>query len=185
MRASTTDAEARVMKMADGGFRPALNVRTATAGSELGGPRTIIAAQTCNIGSDMSAIEPLLDEIERRLNALPKRLLADANHASHASLKDAAARGVEVLVPVPKRSQHAGAHRDQDPVIEQWRSRMNDPDAKRVYRARASLCELTNAHLRNRGLTQFFVRGVANANCVALIAAITANLLAHSATLLA
>ena len=185
VRASTTDAEARVMKMADGGFRPALNVRTATAGSELGGPRTIIAAQTCNIGSDMSAIEPLLDEIERRLNALPKRLLADANHASHASLKDAAARGVEVLVPVPKRSQHAGAHRDQDPVIEQWRSRMNDPETKRVYRARASLCELTNAHLRNRGLTQFFVRGVANANCVALIAAITANLLAHSATLLA
>src|SRR6202040_1658448 len=30
-RASTTDAEARVMKMADGGFRPAFNVQFATA----------------------------------------------------------------------------------------------------------------------------------------------------------
>ena len=37
-RASTTDAEARVMKMADGGFRPAYNVQMATAGSPLGGP---------------------------------------------------------------------------------------------------------------------------------------------------
>ena len=38
-RASTTDAEARVMKMGDGGFRPAMNVCAATAGSEFGGPR--------------------------------------------------------------------------------------------------------------------------------------------------
>jgi len=44
-RASTTDPEARVMKMADGGFRPAYNVRMATAGSEMGGPRTIIGVQ--------------------------------------------------------------------------------------------------------------------------------------------
>lgn len=184
-RASTTDCEARVMKMADGGFRPALNLRAVTAGSEMGGPRTIIAVQLCNVGSDMNAIKPLLDEVERRLGMVPKRLLADANHASHSDLKAAAARGVEVLVPVPKRSQNAGAKRDQDPAIEEWRLRMNDPEAKRVYRARASLCELTNAHLRHRGLTQFLVRGVAKATCVAMIAAIAGNLLAHSATLLA
>ena len=36
-RASTTDAEARVMKMADGGFRPAYNVQMATAGSAVSG----------------------------------------------------------------------------------------------------------------------------------------------------
>lgn len=185
VRASTTDAEARVMKMADGGFRPAFNVRTATAGSELGGPRTIIAAQTCNVGSDMSAMKPMLDEIERRLRVLPKRLLADANHANHANLRDAAARGVEVLMPVPKRSRNAGPQGDHDEVIAQWRARMDEPDARRVYRARASLCELTNAHLRNRGLTHFLVRDVVKVGCVALIAAIAANLLAHSTTLLA
>ena len=41
-RASTTDADARVMKMGDGGFRPAYNVQLATAGSPMGGPRTIV-----------------------------------------------------------------------------------------------------------------------------------------------
>jgi hypothetical protein len=49
-RASTTDAEARVMKRADGGFRPAYNVRMATAGSPLGGPRTIVGIQVTNVG---------------------------------------------------------------------------------------------------------------------------------------
>jgi transposase len=58
-RASTTDAEARVMKMADGGFRPAYNIRMATAGSPLGGPRTIVGVQVTNLGSDMGSITPI------------------------------------------------------------------------------------------------------------------------------
>src|SRR3954471_12314516 len=80
-RVSTTDAEARVMKMADGGFRPAYNVCMATAGSPLGGPRTIVGVQVTNVGSDMGMITPMLAEIERRTGQLPKTLLADANHA--------------------------------------------------------------------------------------------------------
>ena len=35
----------RVMKMADGGFRPAFNIQLASAGSELGGPRTIVGVR--------------------------------------------------------------------------------------------------------------------------------------------
>jgi transposase len=41
-RASTTDPDARVMKMPDGGFRPAYNVQFSTAGEPTGGPRTIV-----------------------------------------------------------------------------------------------------------------------------------------------
>ena len=51
-RASTTDADARVMKMADGGFCPAYNVQYGVAGSELGGPRTIVGVAVSNVGSD-------------------------------------------------------------------------------------------------------------------------------------
>ena len=40
-RASTTDAEARVMKMPDGGFRPGY-FQFAVAGKDTGGPRTIV-----------------------------------------------------------------------------------------------------------------------------------------------
>jgi transposase len=186
-RASTTDAEARVMKMADGGFRPAFNVCMATAGSPLGGPRTIVGVQVTNVGSDMGAITPMLVEIERRTGQLPKTLLADANHAAHDCIRAATDAGVEVFVAVPKRSQsqHAGARADLDPAVVAWRERMTTDEAKVVYRARASLCELINAHLRSHhGVEQFLVRGLAKVTCVALLAAIASNVLQHASTLL-
>jgi transposase len=184
-RASTTDAEARVMKMADGGFRPAYNVRMATAGSPLGGPRTIVGVQVTNVGSDMGAIAPMLDEIKWRTGQLPRTLLADANHAAHDCIRTASVAGVEALVAVPARSRSGGAHVDNESAIVAWRARMETDAAKQLYRARASLCELMNAHLRtHHGVQQFLVRGLAKVTCVALLAAIASNLLQHATALL-
>ena len=184
-RASTTDAEARVMKMADGGFRPAYNVRMATAGSPLGGPRTIVGVQVTNLGSDMGSIAPMLDEIQRRTGQLPETLLADANHAAHGCVRAATDAGVEVLIAVPERTRHGGRQADDDPAIVAWRERMETDEAKKLYRARASLCELMNAHLRaHHGVDQLLVRGLAKVTCVALLAAITSNLLQHASAFL-
>ena len=111
------------MKMADGGFRPAYNVQLATAGSELGGPRTIVGVRVTNLGSDMDAVSPMLDDIERRVDALPKVLLADANHGGHDGIRDATVRGVEVLIPVPDIKKNPS--RDQaatDEAIVAWRA---------------------------------------------------------------
>jgi transposase len=189
-RASTTDAEARVMKMPDGGFRPAYNVQMATAGSPLGGPRTIVGVRVTNVGSDMNAVTPMLDDIERRVGTLPKVLLADANHGSHEGIRDATARGVEVLIPVPELSHpKKDPTRDQgadDEAIVAWRARMLTDEAKQLYRARAGLCELSNAHLRHHhGVDQFLIRGLAKATSVALLGVIASNLLQHASTLLA
>lgn len=185
-RASTTDADARVMKMADGGFRPGLNVQMATAGSELGGPRTVVAVNVSNVGSDMSALTPMLDQIERRTGQLPDVLVADANHANHAAIIDAKERGVDPLIAVPKKRMRVTARvsRETDPRALEWMDRMRDDDAKALYRARAGLCEWTNAQAAGRcGIRQFLVRGVAKATNVALLFAITLNLTQHLATL--
>lgn len=186
-RASTTDAEARVMKMADGGFRPALNVQLATAGSPLGGPRTIVGVRVTNVGSDMNAITPMLDDIERRLHAVPKVLLADANHGAHDGIRDAALRGVELLVAVPESSRQPTSDKAAtDGAIVAWRARMESDAAKKLYKAHASLCELMNAHLRtHHGVDQFLVRSVAKATSVVLLGVIASNILQHAATLLA
>ena len=62
---------------------------------------------------------------------------------------------------------------------------MQTDEAKRLYRARASLCELSNAHLRtHHGVGQFLLRGVVKITNVALLAAIASNLLQHATTLL-
>ena len=180
-RASSTDSEARVMKMADGGFRPAMNVQMATAGSVMGGPRTIVAVGVNHVGSDMGTLVPMVEQLERRTGALPQRVLADANHASHHAIATLVERGVDVLVPLPERTYERGGIAP----IQAWKQRMASADAKEAYRARASLCELTNANARRMGLTRLLVRGVAKATCVALLTAITHDVLTHSATLLA
>jgi transposase len=184
-RASTTDAEARVMKMADGGFRPAYNVQMVTAGSPLGGPRTIVGVRVTNVGSDMGSITPMLEQIQQRTGQLPTTLLADANHAAHGCIRYAAEVGVEVLVAVPDGTREGGAQAADDPAILAWQERMETAEAMRLYRARASLCELVNAHLRvHHGVDNFLVRGLAKVTCVILMAAITSNLLQHATALL-
>jgi transposase len=185
-RASTTDAEARVMKMPDGGFRPAYNIQEATAGSPMGGPRTVVGVLVTNLGSDMSSITPMLDQIESRTEQLPEVLLADANHATHACIRNATQRGVTPVVAVPSRSEKPGPQGDTDPDVQAWRDRMQTDEAKKLYKARAGLCELTNAHLKHHhGTSQVLVRGLDKVKCVALLGALTANLLAHAHSLLA
>jgi transposase len=185
-RASTTDAEARVMKMADGGYRPGYNVQMATAGSAMGGPRTVVGIRVTNVGSDMGSVTPMVDQIECRTGLLPGTLLADANHAKHDCIRRCAERGVEVLIPVPARSQKAGLAADVDPAVSSWRERMATDHAKRLLRARGSLCELANAHFKGtQGVRQVRVRGIAKVTCVALLAGLAANLLQHAASLLA
>lgn len=186
-RASTTDAEARVMKMGDGGYRPAYNVQLATAGSPDGGPRTIVGVRVTNKGSDIGSITPMLEQIEARTGQLPATLLADGGHLKFDCLRWAAAHGVNALVPLPPPSKEPTSHRSaHDGPIEAWRARMQTEEAKELYRARAGLAELPNAQWKGRfGLCEFLVRGLAKVTCVALLAALTTNLLAHATSLLA
>jgi transposase len=185
-RASTTDPDARVMKMADGGFRPGYNVQLATAGASDGGPRTVVGVQVTNVGSDMSSISPMLDDIEKRTGQLPKDLLADRNHASMADIKDATERGVSPHIAVPKRSQTKGPRADHSPEVVAWHARMSTEEAKEKMRARSGLSELTNAHAKTRfAMASVLVRGIDKVTSVVLLTMLTANLLAHAPALLA
>ncbi|TXT43889.1 MAG: transposase [Limisphaerales bacterium] len=186
-RASTTDAEARVMKMGDGGFRPAYNVQYAVAGSELGGPRTIVAAQVTNVGSDMGDLTPMVKQVEERTGQLPKVLLADGGHAKAEDITTLKGMGVDVLVPPPENAKSIDKLKAEGAGAEviNWRERMNTPAAAKAYRARAGLCELANAHQKSHhGLTQFLVRGLDKVTCVTLLSAIAFNLSQHASHLL-
>jgi transposase len=186
-RASTTDAEARVMKMGDGGFRPAYNVQYAVAGSELGGPRTIVGVRVSNVGSDMGSLTPMVEQIQERTGELPKVVLADGGHAKNEDIAAVRAKGVDVLVPPPEKAKPIEQLRQQgaEPEVIAWREQMQTPEAKEKYRARAGLCELSNAHQKSHhALTQFVVRGVDKVTCVVLLSAIASNVTQHAAHLL-
>ena len=184
-RASTTDPDARVMKMADGGFRPGIDVPFVAAGDEHGGPRTVVAIQVTNGGTDKGSLVPMVEQIQERTGVRPGVVLADAGHAAFDELRTLDDMGVRVLVSVPKSSKRPGPQADHSPAIERWRERMTLPENIRLFRARAGLVELVNAHFKSRhGLTEVLVRGLPKVTTVALLTGITFNLLQHAAGLM-
>ncbi len=72
-RASTTDADARVMKMGDGGFRPAFNVQLATTCQD----QVIVGVAVTNVGSDMAQMAPMVEQVIERSGSMPAQWLVD------------------------------------------------------------------------------------------------------------
>jgi transposase len=175
-RASTTDADARVMKMADGGFRPAYNCQIATAA----GGQIVVAAQAKTTGSDRGLMRPMLDALKQCYGRWPKRHLVDGGFNNNADTEWAAGNGVKVYGP-PTRSKHRrdpyAARADDGPGVAAWRARMKSPHGKSVYKRRAR-AECINARLRNWGLYQFTVRGVEKVGAVLCWFALANNILA-------
>lgn len=174
-RASTTDAEATVMKMADGGYRPAYNVEyaAATAG------QVIVAVTVLTAGSDMGQITPMIDQVEQRFGTRPKEALADGGFAKHEDIEQTQRKGTTVYAPVPepkdaKRDRHEPLPGDSEEIAA-WRKRMKTAEAEEIYKERASTIECVNAQARNRGLYRLLVRGLEKVKAVALWYAIAHN----------
>lgn len=176
-RASSTDGEARVMKMADGGYRPAYNVQFSTTTDK----QVIVGVEVINIGSDQGQISPMLGQVEQRYNERPAQCLVDGGYARHDEIEDAQARGTTVYAPVPKpkdpsRDPYVALPGDSQ-AIAQWRERMGTDTAKAIYKQRAATAECVNAIARGRGLTHFLVRGLDKVKAVALWYAIAHNMM--------
>jgi transposase len=176
-RVSTTDPEARVMKMADGGFRPAYNVQLATDTAT----RVIVGVMVSNRGSDLPLMMPMLDDIRRRTGRQPGEHLVDGGFAGLDAIAEADARGVTVYAPPMKPAKPRAADeppkRLDTPAVAQWRRRMERTDSKQIYKLRAATAETVNADLRRwRSLDRFAVRGLAKARAQVLLNAIAYNL---------
>jgi transposase len=177
-RASTTDPESRVMRMADNGYRPAFNVQLAVDTDT----RAIVGVGVTNSGSDAEQMTPMIDEVERRTGKTPKEWLADGGYTDLSDIRSVGEKGVKVYLPVPDpRSPEIDPHRpkkNDDAHVAEWRKRMGTGQAKEIYRDRASTSERTNADLRqHRGLRQIPVRGIEKTLMVGLWMAITYNAL--------
>ncbi|QDT31911.1 IS1182 family transposase [Thalassoglobus polymorphus] len=81
-RASTTDPEARKMKMGDGGFRPAYNVQFATTTDSL----VIVGVDVVNAGTDGGQMQHMVDQIQERYDQRPAEYLADGGFVSLADI---------------------------------------------------------------------------------------------------
>ena len=199
-RSSTTDADARVMKMGDGGFRPAFNVQFATTCQD----QIIVGMDVVNAGSDMAQLSPMVSQVAKRLGQSPDEWLVDGGFAAHAQI-DAVADKTTVYAPVPEhrvkpdakedehKDEHTGEQKDDQKVdwaldkhppksgdseaVAQWRVRMSAEQAKEIYKQRAATAECVNAQARNRGMLRMPVRGLTKVRSVVGLFVLAHNLM--------
>jgi len=178
-RVSTTDPDARVMHMPDGGFRPAFNTEFATDVRD----QVIVGVGVSNRGSDQGEALPMETQVHERTARHPGAYLMDGGFVKRDDITALEQRQVTVYAPLrPPRTTTSGRtardpRPDDSPAVIAWRERMGTDEAKEVYKQRAATAECVNALARLRGLQHFRVRGLDKALCVLLLMAIAHNLL--------
>jgi len=161
-RASTTDPEARRMKMGDGGFRPAYNVQFATDAAT----RIIVGMDVTNQGTDGGLMAPMHNQLKEHYEVVPDNYLADGGFNKKDDVTAVEQAGTAVHAPLAgeKKQKEQG----KDPYARKpgdtdemaaYRARMGTLAAQELYKQRSSVAEFPNAECRNRGLNQFRVRG--------------------------
>jgi transposase len=162
-RCSTTDPDARNMKMGDGGFRPAYNVQFATDGDT----RIIVSVDVTNCGSDGGQMAPMHADVCERYGKIPDHYLVDGGFVTTDDVTTVEQTRTKVIGPMTHEDRiqkrggdpHERRPGDTDEMYE-FRQRMKTDEAKAIQRKRPSIAEFPNAECRNRGLRQFRVRGL-------------------------
>lgn len=170
-RASTTDPEARRMKMGDNGTRPAMNVQFASDGDA----QMVVAVHVTSQGSDCGLMKPVYDDVVSQYGVVPEHYLVDGGFGKKEDVTHLENEGTKVFAPL--YAEQKQLELGQDPYAQRpresegmtaHRQRMGTSEAKEVYCKRAAIAEFPNADCRNRGLHQFKVRGLKKAKAQTL-----------------
>jgi transposase len=178
-RCSTTDPEARKMKMANGGFRPAYNFQFATDADA----RVIAGVHVTNSGGDGGQMAPMHESIQKNYGRTPDTYLVDTPYATKEEVTTVAQRGTKVISSIAGAAKmrkhgndpHTRQSRDTDEYAA-FRERMGKPENQELYKQRPSIAEFPNAVCRNMGCRLLRVRGLVKVQATALLYAITFNL---------
>lgn len=174
-RGSTTDPDARKMRMGDGGSRPAYNVQFASDTTS----RVVVGFAVSQSRTDFAEGPPMMEQIHENTGERPEELLVDTGYTSKEAIEKLSQAGVRVYGTLPERKgrpdPYAPNNRDS-PEMREFRERMRTEEAKEIYKKRAPVAELVNADLKTwRTLGRFTVRGTRKVSCVVLW-----NVLAHT-----
>ena len=173
-RASTTDAQARTMKLADGGFRPAYNLQIVSAPAS----QVIVAVDIDSTGSDRGLARPALEGLAAG-GTPPSDYLVDGGFTKNDDIEWAHQSGIKLWCP-PANSKHGSdpyaPRADDKPGVADWRRRMASEPGKALYKERAK-AECPNAWGRRMGLSRLLVRGKQKVRTVLLWFALAHNML--------
>jgi transposase len=173
-RASTTDADARVMKMSDGGWRPAYNMQIISTPEH----QVIVAVDIDTSGSDRGLAQPGIETVHAE-GYDPVNYLVDGGFTKNDAIEWAYAKNIKVWCP-PGQTRHGtdpyAPKKDDGVGVADWRKRMKSEDGRAFYRLRCEH-ECINAHARRMGLRQLSLRGKIKARIHLLWFAVARNMM--------
>jgi hypothetical protein len=173
-RASTTDAETRSIKMADGGFRPAYNLQIVSEPAS----QVIVAVDLDNTGSDRGWARRGLERLAG-CGIKPADYLVDGGFTKNEDIEWVEANGIKLWCPAvhnKHRTDPYAARSEDGPGVADWRRRMASERGTVLYKERCK-AECPNARARRMGLTRLVVRGKQKARVVLLWFALAHNML--------
>jgi transposase len=178
-RASTTDVEARIMKMADGGYRPAYNVQVVCDGAT----SLILSVESTNQGNDAPLLAMMLETVRQDYGRVPGAIIVDGGYTQgYKGVEQAQSLGCEVFGPprtcVPVTPQSASARSrasKKSEQIKQWEVKMEEEESKAIRKRRAQAAEYANARLRAMDGYQLALRGQEKTRSEMLLRAIAHN----------
>lgn len=179
VRSSTTDPEARKMKMGDGGFRGAYNVQFATGVSS----RVIFGVDVVNT-LDPGTSPTMMQKVNQILDWFGMPRARNWNADSAYSSKEDVEKVAELYpecnynAPAkPKKGIDPKQHQRGDSVsVKRWRDRLDSTEMKEAYQHRCSTAEFSNAQTKNHGLREVLVRGIKKVLGMANLHAIANNI---------
>lgn len=180
-RVSTTDPDAKLMRMADGAMRPAYNVQVTSACG------FVIAIDPTTRRNDRGLAPAMVAQAERRCGEAPARLLADAGAITAADIVIFAGRypAMQVFSPPPARKAASKPesmaryerNRTAEPqCLKDWRARMAGAEGQAIYKRRSNT-EHIHGRMKNRGFDRMLVRGLHKVKAVCLLHAIAHNVM--------
>ena len=173
-RASTTDADARVMMMSDGGWRPAYNMQIVSTPEH----QVIVAVDIDTSGSDRGLAQPGIETVHAE-GYQPSDYLVDGGFAKNDDIEWAHAQDIKLWCP-PGQTRHGtdpyAPKKDDGIGVADWRKRMQSESGKKFYRLRCEH-ECINAHARRMGLRQLSLRGKIKARIHLLWFAVAHNMM--------
>ena len=177
-RCSTTDPEARRMKVANGGYNPAFNVQFASDGDA----RMIVGVDVTNEGSDGHEMVPMYEKVTSSYGVVPENYVVDAAFATKDAVTTVEKNKSKVVAPIPREQETIKNGKDphqrqghESEEFGKFRVRMAEQHYKDKLKMRPSQAEYPNAVCRNHGLQQFNVRGLVKTKAVALWHALAFN----------
>lgn len=174
-RASSTDPQARIIKMPSGGYNPGYNVQLASDTES----QFIVGVSVTNDGTDYAQAVPMMEQIEERTGQRPKEVLLDAGYSSKQTINKLDELGVTVYAAPQKHGKKDPftVLPTDSPAVAQWRQRMASDEGKEIYKRRVEH-ERINADVRTRRtLDRMLVRGIGKVTTVAVLNVLTYNLL--------